>query len=133
MIANFCHKINKFKWQNIILQEISLGILGNLACHEALMNQFTTTNTLLETLVDQVFSNDALCLCEVFRYVEIINSSSPVLLCCNVALLHRNNLCRCLCNRASSTIFHLQFKAYIMYCILLLVSHEIRDPSAKMW
>ncbi|XP_057533901.1 uncharacterized protein LOC130811663 isoform X3 [Amaranthus tricolor] len=56
---------------SVRISEISLGILGNLACHEALMNQFTTTNTLLETLVDQVFSNDALCLCEVFRLLTL--------------------------------------------------------------
>ncbi|CAO2814614.1 unnamed protein product [Amaranthus hypochondriacus] len=56
---------------SVRITEISLGIIGNLACHEALMNQITTTNTLLETVVDQVFSNDALCLCELFRLLTL--------------------------------------------------------------
>lgn len=65
--ANVCLKISNSGGNTFILQEISLGILGNLACHDVPMNHIISTEKLLETIVDQVFSDDAPCLCEVCR------------------------------------------------------------------
>lgn len=50
-----------------LFQEISLGIIGNLACHEVPMKQIVSTNGLIEIIVDQLFSDDAQCLCETCR------------------------------------------------------------------
>ncbi|KNA21993.1 hypothetical protein SOVF_038050 isoform A [Spinacia oleracea] len=56
---------------SVRITEISLGIIGNLACHEVLMDKITSTNKLLETIVDQVFSDDPPCLCEVCRLLTL--------------------------------------------------------------
>lgn len=56
---------------SVRITEISLGIMGNLACHEVLMDQITSNDKLLETIVDQVFSDDAPCLCEVCRLLTL--------------------------------------------------------------
>ncbi|KAI3775668.1 hypothetical protein L1987_45417 [Smallanthus sonchifolius] len=47
--------------------EISLGIVGNLACHEVSQKQIATVKGLLEIIVDQLFVDDTPCLCEEFR------------------------------------------------------------------
>ncbi|XP_010689973.2 uncharacterized protein LOC104903604 [Beta vulgaris subsp. vulgaris] len=56
---------------SVRITEISLGILGNLACHDVPMNHIISTEKLLETIVDQVFSDDAPCLCEVCRLLTL--------------------------------------------------------------
>lgn len=43
--------------------------MGNLACHEALIKSLVSTDGLLELIVDQLFLDDAQCLCEVCRYL----------------------------------------------------------------
>lgn len=53
---------------NYFLQEISLGIIGNLACHEVPMKHIVTKSGLITTIVNQLFLDDAQCLCEVCRY-----------------------------------------------------------------
>lgn len=50
-----------------LLQEISLGIIGNLACHEVPLKCIVSTNGLVEIIVDQLFLDDAQCLSEVCR------------------------------------------------------------------
>ncbi|XP_058110020.1 uncharacterized protein LOC131253163 isoform X2 [Magnolia sinica] len=42
--------------------EICLGILGNLACHEVPRNAIASSNGLIETIVNQLFLDDSLCL-----------------------------------------------------------------------
>ena len=60
-----CIELAKFYF--IFLQEISLGILGNLACHEIPMKQIASTDKLIEIVVDQLFLDDTSCLCEACR------------------------------------------------------------------
>lgn len=52
---------------NLFFQEISLGILGNLACHEALMKRIISTNGLIDLIVNQLSLDDTQCLCEACR------------------------------------------------------------------
>ncbi|MED6180638.1 hypothetical protein PIB30_011944 [Stylosanthes scabra] len=47
--------------------EISLGIIGNLACHEIPMKRIVSTNGLIEIIVDKLFMDDPQCLCEICR------------------------------------------------------------------
>nr|XP_043631866.1 uncharacterized protein LOC122603265 isoform X2 [Erigeron canadensis] len=51
--------------------EISLGILGNLACHEALRKEIVSVKGLVELVVDQLFVDDTPCLCEEFRLLTL--------------------------------------------------------------
>ncbi|KAG9144012.1 hypothetical protein Leryth_013895 [Lithospermum erythrorhizon] len=53
------------------ITEICLGILGNLACHEVPQKQITSTNGLVETILDQLFSDDAPCLREALRLITL--------------------------------------------------------------
>ncbi|KAF2599227.1 hypothetical protein F2Q68_00007723 [Brassica cretica] len=49
------------------IREISLGIIGNLACHEGLLKHIESTSGLVYTLVGQLFLDDTQCLTEVCR------------------------------------------------------------------
>lgn len=49
------------------IREISLGIIGNLACHESLLKHIESTSGLVNTLVGQLFLDDTQCLTEVCR------------------------------------------------------------------
>ncbi|XP_076887124.1 uncharacterized protein LOC143537188 isoform X2 [Bidens hawaiensis] len=51
--------------------EISLGIIGNLACHEVSQKQIATVKGLIEIIVDQLFVDDTPCLCEEFRLLTL--------------------------------------------------------------
>ncbi|KAF3455130.1 hypothetical protein FNV43_RR05578 [Rhamnella rubrinervis] len=62
--------------QSVRATEISLGIIGNLACHEVLMKHVVSTDRLVELIVDQLFLNDAQCLCEVCRLLTLGLQSS---------------------------------------------------------
>ncbi|KAH9621664.1 hypothetical protein KSS87_013987 [Heliosperma pusillum] len=62
---------NLLTTDSVRVTEISLGIIGNLACHEVVMNEITTTNRFLETIANQVYSNDTPCLCEVCRLLTL--------------------------------------------------------------
>lgn len=53
--------------QSVRVMEISLGIIGNLACHEVPMKHVVTKSGLITTVVNQLFLDDAQCLCEVCR------------------------------------------------------------------
>ncbi|ONI01011.1 hypothetical protein PRUPE_6G116300 [Prunus persica] len=58
------------------LMEITLGIIGNLACHEVPMKHIVSTIGLIGTVVDQLFSEDAQCLCEACRLLTVGLQSS---------------------------------------------------------
>ncbi|KAL8151143.1 hypothetical protein V2J09_020951, partial [Rumex salicifolius] len=58
------------------ITEISLGIIGNLACHGTLMKQIISTEKLVEIIVNQVFSDDTPSLCEVCRLLTLGLQSS---------------------------------------------------------
>ncbi|KAH7542063.1 hypothetical protein FEM48_Zijuj02G0033700 [Ziziphus jujuba var. spinosa] len=60
-------KANLMVSQSVRAKEISLGIMGNLACHEVLMKRIVSTDGLVELIGDQLFLDDAQCLCEVCR------------------------------------------------------------------
>ncbi|KAM0007382.1 putative armadillo-like helical protein [Helianthus debilis subsp. tardiflorus] len=51
--------------------EISLGIIGNLACHELSRKQIANVKGLIEIIVDQLFVDDTPCLCEEFRLLTL--------------------------------------------------------------
>ncbi|KAK9279560.1 hypothetical protein L1049_013239 [Liquidambar formosana] len=57
--------------QSVRIMEISLGIIGNLACHEVPRKQIVATNGLIEIIVDQLFLDDTPCLCEVCRLLTL--------------------------------------------------------------
>ncbi|GAB4824780.1 hypothetical protein Ancab_007646 [Ancistrocladus abbreviatus] len=56
---------------SVRVKEISLGIIGNIACHEVLMKQIISTSGLMETVIDQVFLDDTPCLCETCRLLTL--------------------------------------------------------------
>ena len=41
--------------------------MGNLACHESLVDAISMQNGLITTVVDQLFQDDSTCLSETFR------------------------------------------------------------------
>jgi hypothetical protein len=49
------------------VQEVCLGIMGNLACHESLVNAICLEKGLITTVVNQLFLDDVKCLSEAFR------------------------------------------------------------------
>ncbi|CAI9099207.1 OLC1v1035992C1 [Oldenlandia corymbosa var. corymbosa] len=57
--------------QSVRIIEISLGIMGNLACHDVSRKKMSATNGLIETVVDKLFLNDSRCLCEAFRLLTL--------------------------------------------------------------
>ncbi|GKE22776.1 putative ARM repeat superfamily protein, partial [Tanacetum coccineum] len=60
-------------------QEIALGIIGNLACHEVSRKQIASVKGLVELIVDQLFVDDTPCLCEEFRLITLGVQGSEVL------------------------------------------------------
>jgi len=63
-----------------MLQEISIGIIGNLACHEVPLNQIVSTKGLIEIIVEKLFLDDPQCLCETCRYDTFLTHVNVVLL-----------------------------------------------------
>lgn len=57
--------------QSARVTEICLGIIGNLACHEAPMKHIVSANGLISTIVDQLFSDDTQCLAEACRLLTL--------------------------------------------------------------
>lgn len=53
-------------------QEINLGIIGNLACHDVSRKKITTTDGLIGAVLQQLFLDDTACLCEACRYNIIL-------------------------------------------------------------
>lgn len=66
--------------QSARITEISLGIIGNLACHEILRNNISCTKGLIETIVDKLFLDDIPCLSEACRLVTLCLQGSEGLL-----------------------------------------------------
>ncbi|KAG6678968.1 hypothetical protein I3842_14G107900 [Carya illinoinensis] len=65
--------------QSVRVKEISLGIIGNLACHEAPLKHVVSTNGLVEILVDQLCLDDTQCLCEACRLLTLgLQSCEPI-------------------------------------------------------
>lgn len=62
--------------QSSRVKEICLGILGNLACHESLVNVISLHNGLTATVMDQLFLDDSACLSEVFRFLAAVLRTS---------------------------------------------------------
>ncbi|XP_027341639.1 protein saal1 isoform X2 [Abrus precatorius] len=56
--------------------EISIGIVGNLACHEVPMKHIASTKGLIEIIVDKLFMDDPQCLCETCRLFTVGLQSS---------------------------------------------------------
>ncbi|KAF9596722.1 hypothetical protein IFM89_012921 [Coptis chinensis] len=48
------------------ITEIGLGLLANIACHDVLRNSIVSLPGLIDTVVDHLFVDDSLCLCQVF-------------------------------------------------------------------
>ncbi|KAL6516727.1 hypothetical protein OROGR_020032 [Orobanche gracilis] len=53
------------------ITEISLGIIGNLACHEMTRKQIASRNELVRVIVEQLLLDDVPCLCEVCRVLTL--------------------------------------------------------------
>ncbi|GMH00124.1 hypothetical protein Nepgr_001963 [Nepenthes gracilis] len=53
------------------LRIISLGIIGNFVCHEALITQIISTRGLMETIIDQVFLATTTCLGQPCRFLTL--------------------------------------------------------------
>ncbi|XP_014621517.1 protein saal1-like isoform X2 [Glycine soja] len=51
--------------------EISIGIIGNLACHEVPMKHIISTEGLIEIILDKLFMDDPQCLCETCRLLTV--------------------------------------------------------------
>lgn len=56
--------------QSVRVMEIVLGIIGNLACHEVPMKHIVDKSGLITIIVNQLFLDDAQCLCEVCRLLD---------------------------------------------------------------
>ncbi|TKV92022.1 hypothetical protein SEVIR_9G136700v4 [Setaria viridis] len=54
------------------VKEICIGIMGNLACHESLVNAISMQNGLIATVVGQLFLDDSACLSETFRFLAAV-------------------------------------------------------------
>ncbi|MCL7047845.1 hypothetical protein MKW94_021924 [Papaver nudicaule] len=57
--------------QSVRVIEINLGILANLACHEAPRSSIISTNGLINLIVDKLFVDDSSCLSEVCRFLTL--------------------------------------------------------------
>ncbi|KAG2568247.1 hypothetical protein PVAP13_7NG305300 [Panicum virgatum] len=58
------------------VKEICIGIMGNLACHESLVDAISMQNGLITMVVDQLFLDDSACLSETFRFLAAVLRSS---------------------------------------------------------
>nr|GLL43157.1 hypothetical protein Itr_chr12CG29470 [Ipomoea trifida] len=77
------------------ITEISLGIIGNLACHELSRKKITSTNGLIGAVMEQLFLDDTPCLCEACRVVTLCLQGDESVLWAE-ALQSENILCRIL-------------------------------------
>ncbi|XP_062214961.1 uncharacterized protein LOC133915710 isoform X2 [Phragmites australis] len=68
--------VNFHVTQSPRVKEICLGIMGNLACHESLVNTISLQNGLTATVVDQLFLDDSACLSETFRFLATVLRSN---------------------------------------------------------
>lgn len=57
--------------QSARITELSLGIIGNLACHEILQKNISNTEGLIEIIVDKLFLDDIPCLSEAHRLLTL--------------------------------------------------------------
>ncbi|KAK4440662.1 protein saal1 [Sesamum alatum] len=57
--------------QSSRITEISLGIIGNLACHEMSRKKIASTNGLVGVVVEQLLLDDVPCLCEACRVLTL--------------------------------------------------------------
>ncbi|KAL0369582.1 UNVERIFIED_CONTAM: hypothetical protein Sangu_0276300 [Sesamum angustifolium] len=57
--------------QSSRITEISLGIIGNLACHEMSRKKIASTNGLVGVIVEQLLLDDVPCLCESCRVLTL--------------------------------------------------------------
>jgi hypothetical protein len=62
------------------MQEVCLGIMGNLACHESLVDAICLEKGLIATVVDQLFLDDVSCLSETFR-LDLFEIKSSIFIC----------------------------------------------------
>ncbi|KAL2485618.1 ARM repeat superfamily protein [Abeliophyllum distichum] len=67
--------------QSSRITEISLGIIGNLACHETPRKQIASTNGLVKVIVDQLFLDDVPCLCEACRSITLCLQGGEGVVC----------------------------------------------------
>ncbi|KAH9660282.1 ARM repeat superfamily protein [Citrus sinensis] len=66
--------------QTVRVAEIILGIIGNLACHEVLMQRIVSTQGLIEIIVDQLFLDDTQCLIEACRLLTLCLQGSECII-----------------------------------------------------
>ncbi|XXG86064.1 hypothetical protein AAC387_Pa11g1038 [Persea americana] len=79
--------------ESVRVKEICLGIIGNLACHEVPRNAITSNKGLIQTVTDQLFLDDSVCLSETCRLLtSVLPGSGSVNW--GVALVPEHILCR---------------------------------------
>ncbi|CAK8535326.1 unnamed protein product [Lathyrus sativus] len=62
---------NLINCKSMRVNEISIGIIGNIACHEVLMKRIVSTKGLIEMIVDKLFLDDPQCLSETSRLLTV--------------------------------------------------------------
>lgn len=77
------------------ITEISLGIIGNLACHDVPRKKITSTNGLIGAVLQQLFLDDTPCLCEACRLITLFLPSEESVFLAE-ALQSEHILCRIL-------------------------------------
>ncbi|KAK4375926.1 hypothetical protein RND71_006603 [Anisodus tanguticus] len=75
--------------------EISLGIIGNLACHDVSRKKIASTNGLIGAVLQQLFLDDTPCLCEACRLITLFLPSDESVFLAE-ALQSEHILCRIL-------------------------------------
>ncbi|CAN4100735.1 unnamed protein product [Withania somnifera] len=77
------------------ITEISLGIIGNLACHDVPRKKITSMNGLIGAVLQQLFLDDTTCLCEACRLITLFFPSDERVFMAE-ALQSEHILCRIL-------------------------------------
>ncbi|KAJ3674663.1 hypothetical protein LUZ60_005279 [Juncus effusus] len=73
MVNNFLLEVllaNLQASESFRIKEICLGIIGNLACHDTVIQKIISQNNLIETVILQLILGDSPCLTETFRVLE---------------------------------------------------------------
>ncbi|KAK7261268.1 hypothetical protein RIF29_27577 [Crotalaria pallida] len=102
--------------------EISIGIIGNLACHEVPMKRIVSTEGLIEIIVDKLFLDDPQCLCETCRLLAVGLQSGESIMWAE-ALQSEHILCQILWIAENTLNLQLIEKS-ISLIVAILESHQ---------
>ncbi|XP_027926133.1 protein saal1 isoform X2 [Vigna unguiculata] len=103
--------------------EISIGIIGNLACHEVPMKHIISTKGLIEIIIDKLFLDDPQCLYETCRLLTA-GLQSGESITWTEALQSEHVLCQILWI-AENTLNHQLLEKIIGLILVILESQQI--------